>query len=115
MPVHSTNSQEERSHQEEKICQFSILVTTPIVKIKQLKCIYNSLLCALCPKRIYRSKRIVTELGPNSQISSRNEIFEHDTVNEEDVKEDAQKMDEIMRRLMGGSDDNDEEEAAEGK
>lgn len=41
-------------------------------------------------------------------MSSRSDIFNHDAVDEEAVKEEKEKMDMIMRRLMGGSEDEQE-------
>lgn len=51
------------------------------------------------------------------QVSSRNDIYEHDTTDEEAVKEDAQRMDALMRQMLGGDDEDDEteEDEAEGK
>ncbi|KAI9260072.1 hypothetical protein EDC94DRAFT_148092 [Helicostylum pulchrum] len=56
------------------------------------------------------SKRVTTEPVANSQVSARANIFEQDVVDEEAVKEDSERMDAMMRQLMGGNDDDDEEE-----
>ncbi|KAI7904818.1 uncharacterized protein BX663DRAFT_503680 [Cokeromyces recurvatus] len=54
------------------------------------------------------SKRGTNVIEPNTQISSRREIFEESSIDEEAIKEDAQKMDMLMRSLMGFAENQDE-------
>jgi hypothetical protein len=42
-------------------------------------------------------------------VSSRSDIFNQDAVDEEALKEEQEKMDMIMRRLMGGVEEEDQE------
>jgi hypothetical protein len=59
---------------------------------------------------IYRSKRVTNEPVPNTQISSRTDIYEQVVVDEDAVKEDAQRMDALMRQMLGGDDEEEEDE-----
>lgn len=59
---------------------------------------------------IYRSKRVTNEPVPNTQISSRTDIYEQVVVDEDAVKEDAQRMDALMRQMLGGDDEKEEDE-----
>lgn len=70
----------------------------------------------LISNHLFRSKRVTTEPVANSPVSARTNIFEQDVVDEEAVKEDSERMDAMMRQLMGGNDDDDDEgEEVEGK
>lgn len=51
---------------------------------------------------------MTTEPAPNTQLSSRTNIYEQEAVDEEALKEDAQRMDVMMRQLMGGDDEEEE-------
>lgn len=58
---------------------------------------------------LFRSKRVTTEPVPNTQVSSRTDIYEQEAVDEVAMKEDSQRMDVMMRQLMGGDDEEEEE------
>ncbi|KAI9486024.1 MAG: hypothetical protein EXX96DRAFT_547414 [Benjaminiella poitrasii] len=55
-----------------------------------------------------KSKRLVNVIEPNTQVSSRSEIFEQNVIDEDAVKEDSQRMDMLMRSLMGIEEDDNE-------
>lgn len=59
---------------------------------------------------IFRSKRVTNEPLPSTQVSSRNDIFQQEEVDQDLVKEEADRMDTLMRQLMGGDEEDDEEE-----
>lgn len=58
------------------------------------------------------SKRVSHAPVPNTQVSSRNDIFNQneEQVDPEALQEDAKRMDMLMRQLMGGDDDEDEKQ-----
>lgn len=60
-----------------------------------------------------RSSRVKGELETETQSSIRNEIFEQESVDEEIVKEEAERMDMLMRNLIGNVGDDQEEECKE--
>lgn len=55
----------------------------------------------------FRSKRVTQAPEPNTQVSSRNDIFnqKEEQVDSEALQEDAKRMDLLMRQLMGGDDE----------
>ncbi|KAL7311698.1 hypothetical protein PS15m_009426 [Mucor circinelloides] len=59
------------------------------------------------------SSRVKSELETETQSSIRNEIFEQESVDEEVVKEEAERMDMLMRNLIGNAGDDQEEEYKE--
>lgn len=52
---------------------------------------------------------MTTEPVPDTQVSSRTDIYEQEAVDEVAMKEDSQRMDVMMRQLMGGDDEEEEE------
>lgn len=60
-----------------------------------------------------RSNRVKNELEPVTQTSIRDEIFEQQNVDEETLKEEADRMDMLMRNLIGGAEDDEDVENKE--
>lgn len=60
-----------------------------------------------------RSNRVKNELEPETQTSIRDEIFEQQNVDEETLKEEADRMDMLMRNLIGGAEDDEDVENKE--
>lgn len=60
-----------------------------------------------------RSNRVKNELEPETQTSIRDEIFEQQNVDEETLKEEADRMDMLMRNLIGGAEDDEDVEIKE--
>lgn len=60
-----------------------------------------------------RSNRVKSELEPETQTSIRDEIFEQQNVDEETLKEEADRMDVLMRNLIGGTEDDEDAENKE--
>ncbi|KAF1800466.1 hypothetical protein V8B55DRAFT_1535789 [Mucor lusitanicus] len=56
------------------------------------------------------SGRAKSQVHTEVQSSVRNEIFEQESMDEEVVKEEAERMDILMRNLIGNADGNEEEE-----
>ncbi|KAI8375832.1 hypothetical protein BD560DRAFT_392054 [Blakeslea trispora] len=62
---------------------------------------------------LQRSKRTSSVIGTNTQVSSRSDIFEREEVDEQEIKEEARRMDLLMQKLLGGQEEQGEEEADE--
>ncbi|KAI8337372.1 hypothetical protein EDC96DRAFT_523615 [Choanephora cucurbitarum] len=59
---------------------------------------------------MYRSKRTSGVTGPNTQVSSRSDIFNEEFIDEQEIKEEARRMDLLMQNLLGGQEDEEEKE-----
>jgi hypothetical protein len=57
-----------------------------------------------------RSNRVKSELEHETQTSIRDEIFEQQNVDEEALKEEADRMDVLMRNLIGSTEDDEDVE-----
>ncbi|KAI8097988.1 uncharacterized protein B0P05DRAFT_522873 [Gilbertella persicaria] len=58
------------------------------------------------------SKKVTTVVSPGTQVSSRNDIYEQESVKEEEeeVKEEAERMDALMRNLLGGQSEEEQDD-----
>lgn len=57
-----------------------------------------------------RSNRVKSELEHETQTSIRDEIFEQQNVDDEALKEEADRMDVLMRNLIGSTEDDEDVE-----
>lgn len=67
----------------------------------------------LTPVSLRRSSRAKAKSQTEVQSSIRDEIFKQESVDEDVVKEEAERMDMLMRNLIGNADEEEEESKEE--